>query len=76
MKLTLSDIKADIGSLGGHNCTLQRLSTAVNRHVKENGWRLLTDHYGCFAGDDNTILTKSVSRFGAVGPYSSRKRQG
>lgn len=76
MELTLSDTKADIESLGRHICTSQRLSTTVNSHVEENGGRLLTDHYLNFIGDNNRILTESVSRFGAVRPYSSRKRQG
>jgi len=57
MKLKLNVVKADIGSHGGQICTSQRLSTAVNRHVEENGWRLLTNHYVSVAGHDNTMLT-------------------
>ena len=57
MKLKLSVINVDIGSLGGHICTSQRLSTSVNRHVEEVGGRLLTDHYMSLAGHDNTMLT-------------------
>ena len=76
MEQTLSVIKANSGSLGGHICTAQRLSTAVNWHVEANGWRLLTDHDLSFTGDDNTILTKSVSRFGTVCPNLSRKCHG
>jgi len=76
MRLTMTVIKVYIGSLGGQNCTSQQLSTAGNRYVEENGWRLLTDDYLNFTGDDSTILTKSVSQFGTVSPYSPRKLQG
>jgi hypothetical protein len=59
-----------------HMCTSQQLSTFVNRHAEENGWRLLIDHYLSLAGNDGAILTKAVSQFGTVGPYSSRQLQG
>ena len=76
MRLTLGVIKADIESLGGHISTSQEISTAVDWHVDENSWRLLTDYYLSFTGNDSAILTQSVLRFGTVGPYSSRQLQG
>lgn len=59
-----------------HMCTSQQLMTFLNRHVEKNGWRLLIDHFLSLAGNDGAILTKAVSRFETVGPYSSRQLQG
>jgi fructose 1,6-bisphosphate aldolase/phosphatase len=56
MKLTLSVIKADIGSIGGHICPSERLLDAVGRHVTDKGKDLLLDHYVSFTGDDIAIL--------------------
>jgi fructose 1,6-bisphosphate aldolase/phosphatase len=56
MKMTLSVIKADIGSIGGHICPSQQLIAAVKHHIAERGKRLLTDHYISFTGDDIAIL--------------------
>lgn len=44
MKLTLSVIKADIGSIGGHIAPSRRLLEAVRGHIREHGRRLLVDH--------------------------------
>ena len=56
MKLTLSVIKADIGSIGGHICPSERLLDAVGSHVIDRGRDLLLDHYLSFTGDDIAIL--------------------
>ena len=37
MKVTLTAIKADIGSIGGHICPSEKLLAAVENTVKEDG---------------------------------------
>src|SRR5512139_1967192 len=56
MKITLSVIKADIGSVGGHIAPSEKLVATVARHVKEKGRELLIDSYVSFTGDDVAIL--------------------
>jgi fructose 1,6-bisphosphate aldolase/phosphatase len=56
MKLTLSVIKADIGSIGGHIGPSQQLVDTVRRHVVENGKGRLLDHFVGWTGDDIAIL--------------------
>jgi fructose 1,6-bisphosphate aldolase/phosphatase len=56
MKVTLSVIKADVGSIGGHICPSQRLMAAVDNHVGEHGKKLLLDRYVSYTGDDIAIL--------------------
>lgn len=58
MKITLSIIKADIGSIGGHIKPSQKLKEAVNEHVKSKGLGkgLLKDFYISSTGDDVAIL--------------------
>jgi fructose 1,6-bisphosphate aldolase/phosphatase len=56
MRTTISVIKADIGSIGGHLLPSRRLLASVREHVEEHGKRLLRDHWiGC-TGDDVAIL--------------------
>lgn len=55
MKITLSIIKADIGSIGGHICPSKRLLDAVRSHIREHNG-LLIDHYISHTGDDIAIL--------------------
>ncbi len=43
MKITLSILKADIGSIGGHITPSQALFDEVKNFVKENGKNLLID---------------------------------
>ena len=43
MKLTVSVIKADIGSVGGHIAPSAELLETVARHVRENGKDVLKD---------------------------------
>lgn len=50
MKLTLSVIKADIGSIGGHICPSQKLLQAVRgteRYVVESIWSRATGDQLC-----------------------------
>lgn len=57
MKITLSIIKADIGSIGGHLKPSQKLLQAVENYVKEKGRGLVIDFYLGHTGDDIAILT-------------------
>lgn len=56
MKITLSVLKADIGSVGGHIRPSQALLDEVRNFVRENGRNLLHDFYVSFTGDDIAIL--------------------
>ncbi len=56
MKLTLSMIKADIGSVGGHVAPSRRLMETVRSVVAEKGRDLLLDSYVSSTGDDIAIL--------------------
>ena len=56
MKITLSVIKADIGSIGGHIRPSQRLLDAVRSFIAEHGKNLLLDSYISHTGDDIAIL--------------------
>jgi len=57
MKITLSIIKADIGSIGGHIKPSQKLLEAVEDYIKEKGRGLIIDSYIGHTGDDIAILT-------------------
>ncbi len=56
MKVTLSVIKADIGSIGGHICPSRQLLQTVREHVAGAGKSLLVDNYISHTGDDIAIL--------------------
>jgi len=56
MKITLSVIKADIGSIGGHITPSQALLNKVKNFVQENGKNLIIDFYTSHTGDDIAIL--------------------
>jgi len=56
MKITLSIIKADIGSIGGHICPSQQLLETVRNHIAQHGSSLLIDQYVSSTGDDIAIL--------------------
>ncbi len=56
MKITLSVIKADIGSIGGHIKPSHAVLSAVKNHVKAHGRDLLIDFYVSYTGDDIAIL--------------------
>jgi len=56
-KITISIIKADIGSIGGHIKPSQKLLGTVENYIKEKGKGLIIDYYVGFTGDDISILT-------------------
>jgi len=56
-KITLSIIKADIGSIGGHIRPSQKLIQTVEKYVKDKGKGLLIDFYIGHTGDDIAILS-------------------
>jgi len=56
MKITLSVLKADIGSIGGHIKPSQALLHEVKNYVSQNGKNLIIDHYISSTGDDIAIL--------------------
>ncbi len=64
MKLTLSVIKADIGSIGGHIRPSQQLLESVAAHIRKQGADLLLDSHVGFTGDDIAILMTHVSGVG------------
>jgi fructose 1,6-bisphosphate aldolase/phosphatase len=56
MRTTLSIIKADVGSIGGHVAPSEKLLDTVSRHIAAGLDGLLTDYFlGC-TGDDIAIL--------------------
>lgn len=56
MKMTLSIIKADIGSIGGHIAPSRELLASVRRHIAQHGEGLIVDHAISHTGDDIAIL--------------------
>ena len=56
MRTTLSVIKADVGSIGGHIAPSQQLLHRVKEFVANEGRRLLLDSYISSTGDDIAIL--------------------
>jgi len=56
-KITLSIIKADIGSIGGHLKPSQKLLETVENYIKEKGRGQIIDSYVGHTGDDIAILT-------------------
>jgi fructose 1,6-bisphosphate aldolase/phosphatase len=56
MKTTLSIIKADVGSIGGHVTPSQRLMDTISRHVLDGMDGLLSDYFLGATGDDIAIL--------------------
>jgi fructose 1,6-bisphosphate aldolase/phosphatase len=56
MELTLSVIKADIGSIGGHLAPSERLLDTVGEYVVERGKGLVLDQYVSHTGDDIAIV--------------------
>jgi fructose 1,6-bisphosphate aldolase/phosphatase len=56
MNTTISVIKADIGSIGGHLRPSQALRRAVEAHVREKGAALVSDCFFSHTGDDIAIV--------------------
>lgn len=65
MRMTLTVIKADVGSIGGHICPSERLLEGVRGHVSVAGKDLLIDHKISFTGDDIAILMSHRHGVGA-----------
>lgn len=65
-KITISIIKADIGSIGGHLKPSQKLLQTVTNFIKEKGKGLIIDYYIGHTGDDIAILT--THRKGILNP--------
>jgi fructose 1,6-bisphosphate aldolase/phosphatase len=57
MKITISVIKADIGSIGGHIRPSSLLLETVRQYVLEHGAGLLIDCYVSSTGDDIAIVS-------------------
>ena len=55
-KITLSIIKADAGSIGGHIKPSEEMIEAVKDYVKKKGKGLIIDYFVCHTGDDISIL--------------------
>ncbi|HZX10517.1 MAG TPA: fructose-1,6-bisphosphate aldolase/phosphatase [Acidobacteriota bacterium] len=56
MKVTLSVLKADIGSIGGHITPSQAVISEVKNFIKTQGKDILIDFYIGYTGDDIAIL--------------------
>lgn len=56
MKITLSVLKADIGSIGGHIKPSREVFSAVEDFVRRNGRGMIIDSYLSYTGDDIAIL--------------------
>ncbi|MDX1811757.1 MAG: fructose-1,6-bisphosphate aldolase/phosphatase [Gammaproteobacteria bacterium] len=56
MEITISVIKADIGSIGGHIAPSHKLLDAVKNYIKEQAGDLIIDHYISSTGDDIAIM--------------------
>lgn len=56
MKITLSAIKADVGSVGGHLCPSPEVTARVREFLEREGGGLLIDHYVTQVGDDICLL--------------------
>lgn len=56
MRITLSVIKADIGSIGGHIAPSRKLLETVRTQIAERGRNLIIDHCVSHTGDDIAIV--------------------
>ena len=57
MKTTISVIKADVGSIGGHIKPSAKLKAAIEHHVRDKGKKLLIDLYVSSTGGETAWLT-------------------
>lgn len=56
LRTTLSVIKADVGSIGGHLRPSRRMLDCVRLEVASAGRSVLLDHFVSTTGDDIAIL--------------------
>jgi fructose 1,6-bisphosphate aldolase/phosphatase len=64
MKTTLSIIKADIGSLGGHIKPSTELFKEVEQYIKKGGTGVIKDFFVSHTGDDMAILFSHTNGVG------------
>ncbi len=57
MKTTLTAVKADIGSVGGHINPSRRVLDSVIGYIHQHHYGLLIDYHVSYTGDDIAILT-------------------
>lgn len=69
MKTTLSVIKADVGSIGGHLTPSRRLLESVAGVVESQGKSLIRDHYIGYTGDDIAIMMTHTRGAGNQGVH-------
>lgn len=62
MKIKLTVIKADIGSIGGHLKPSSRIFEWIQSFVQREGEELVIDSYVSFTGDDIAIQQASHVR--------------
>lgn len=58
MKITLSIIKADVGSIGGHIVPSFEMIKSIQNYIQKRGKKkgLILDYFVCHTGDDISIL--------------------
>jgi fructose 1,6-bisphosphate aldolase/phosphatase len=56
MKTTISVIKADVGSIGGHIKPSSKVKETIGEYAREKGKKLLMDLYVSSTGDDVALL--------------------
>ncbi len=62
MHVSLSIVKADIGSIAGNICPSQYLVQTVREFTTEHGAKLLLDSYVSYTGDDIAIVSTHERR--------------
>lgn len=65
MKVTLSAIKADVGSIGGHTRPSEQMISRVTRMVEEQKGKLLIDGMVTYTGDDIALIMSHTKGAGA-----------
>ncbi len=66
MKVTLSAIKADVGSIGGHTRPTERMLDEVRRRVNQALGGMLIDGMVTYTGDDIALLMSHTHGAGAT----------
>jgi fructose 1,6-bisphosphate aldolase/phosphatase len=66
MKVTLSAIKADVGSIGGHTRPTERMYAEVKRRVNSERGKLLIDGMVTYTGDDIALIMSHTHGKGAT----------
>jgi fructose 1,6-bisphosphate aldolase/phosphatase len=66
MKVTISAIKADVGSIGGHTRPSERMLAEARRRVAAAIGELLIDGMVTYTGDDIALLMSHTHGAGAA----------